>query len=80
MSTLNDYRHPAEVCRERGWGPGTLLIGDEGYGPTIIEITGLGERLMLARTVAHDGAPLGYADEHSWCLHCRDWQKVDKKP
>ncbi len=27
----------AETCRLNGWGVGTVLVGDEGYGPTTID-------------------------------------------
>ena len=75
-STKDDGRPPAEVCRERGWGPGTLLAGDEGYGVTVIEIVCVHDRNIYARTVAHDGLACG-GGESSWVLYCRDWQSVD---
>ena len=74
-STLNDRREPAEVCRDNGWLPGTKLVGDEGYGPTIICITAIGEEQMLAKTMSHNGQPRdGY--EVSWVLYCRDWKEI----
>ena len=75
-STAKDPRPPAVICRERGWGPGTLLAGDEGYGVTVIEVTALGRSGILARTVAHDGTATD-GDESSWTLDCRDWHPVD---
>ena len=64
---------PADACRRNGWGPGTRLVGDEGYGPTVIEITAVGERMILAKTISHDGKPQP-GRENSWTLDCRDWR------
>lgn len=74
-STLNDHREPAVICKERGWIPGTMLVGDEGYGPTVIEITGIGKHKMLAETISHNGEKSS-TGEASWVLWCRDWQVV----
>ena len=74
-TTLNDMREPADICRENGWIPGTRLVGDEGYGPTVIEITAVGERSILAKTVSHNGQP-STVREGNWCLWCRDWHVV----
>ena len=71
-SSLND---PASVCRERGWGPGTRLVGDEGYGRTVIEITAVGERQLLAKTISHDGKPVN-RPEGEWVLALRDWRPI----
>lgn len=76
-TTLGDYRDPAVVAREHGWVPGTRLVGDEGYGPTVIEITALGVKKMLARALSHNGVD-GLKGENSWVLWCRDWQEVDR--
>lgn len=75
-TTLNDFRSSAELCRERGWDIRTRLIGDEGYGPTIIEITGVGRNTVLAFTVSHNGAEPRYDSESCWSLSHRDWQVV----
>lgn len=75
-STLNDHRPPADICRERGWGPGTKIVGDEGYGPAVIEITALGEKVMLAKALSLNGQPPTYGDERTWVLYCRDWREV----
>lgn len=67
----------AEHCRENGWGPGTRLVGDEGRGPEVIEITAVGERHILAKCIDHNGAPPKYGiREQSWTLALRDWQEV----
>jgi hypothetical protein len=66
------YRNAADVCRENGWPVGTRLIGDEGYGPSTIEITAIGERAILAKVIA---SPYGPNErEGSWTLDCRDWK------
>ena len=75
MSTLNDRRSPVEVCRANGWGVGTRLAGDEGYGVTVIEITGFGSTSMLARSIEHAGKRT-WRDESSWVLYCRDWHEA----
>jgi hypothetical protein len=64
----------ADKCRANGWGPGTLLVGDEGYGPTIIELTAVGERAILAREISHNGVPSIWKQESLWTLSCRDWR------
>jgi hypothetical protein len=74
-STLHDHRSPADVCRARGWSVGTQLVGDEGAGPTVIQITAIGERCILARTLSHNGRRATYRDEGLWSLDCRDWQE-----
>ena len=77
-STLNDHRNEVEVARDHGWEVGTRLVGDEGYGPTIIEITALGLERLLARTISHNGVPVrGSArTESPWVLYCRDWRET----
>lgn len=62
----------AEICRRMGWSAGTMLVGDEGYGPTVILITAIGDKRILARSVEHNGKPArGY--ETTWVLDARDW-------
>lgn len=80
-STLRHRGDPADVCRERGWTVGTKLIGDEGYGPTVIEITGIGASKILAKCLGHNGKATG-CPENSWVLWCRDWReaKPDEVP
>ena len=77
-TTLSDRREPAFICRERGWEKGTRLVGDEGCGPTVIEITAVGEEKILAKTISHNGDDTNrnYWTEHSWVLWCRDWHVV----
>lgn len=76
MTTLNSSRHPADICRENGWTVGTQLVGDESHGPTVIEITAIGEALMLAKMVTHCGFTAAYRGETIWTLDCRDWRVV----
>ena len=67
----------AETCRASGWGPGTVLVGDEGDGPDAIRLTAVGERSVLAVHVAarRDGAwRSGRGRECNWTLECRDWR------
>lgn len=80
-STRGDNRPPAVICRERGWAAGTRLVGDEGYGPTVIEITAVGEERILAKTISHKGQPVARVrNEGSWTLDQRMWTKVEQAP
>lgn len=63
----------AEICRKNGWAVGTRLVGDEGYGPSVIEITGIGEKALLAKMVSHNGEAVDHPREGLWTLSCRDW-------
>lgn len=65
----------AKLCKERGWGPGTLLIGDEGYGPTVIRITAVGEQEILAVIVSHNDEYYFDAAERQWTLLLREWKE-----
>ena len=65
----------ADRCRENGWGPGTMLVGDEGYGPTVIEVTAVGIERILARQISHNGVA-DTREEGMWTFQCRDWQEV----
>jgi hypothetical protein len=62
---------PADCCRRMGWTVGTHIKGDEGYGPSTIVITAIGERSILARRI---GDKPRY--EGCWTLDCRDWHEV----
>ena len=81
MTTLNDPREPAEICRANGWTVGTRLVGDEGHGPTVIEITAIGEQCILARMLRHNELDRSrlwaiYTRESIWPLSTRDWRVV----
>ena len=73
VSTRYDYRSAAEICRENGWGVGTCLVGDAGYGPTVIQITALGDKIMLAKIISHRCVSAEYHDAQAWSLSLRDW-------
>lgn len=79
---MNPRMHPgesdADFCRRMGWGVGQYLVGDEGYGPTVIKLTAIGEDAILARSITHRGDPqLGSPDESTWMLNHRDWRPCD---
>lgn len=65
------------LCKKNGWGPGTRLVGDEGYGPTVIEITAVGREHILAIVISHNGHPEKSASESTWTLEFRDWREVN---
>lgn len=70
----------ANVCRKNGWDVGTQLVGDEGYGPTVIEITAVGRSGILAVQLSHNGKPSSpHFIESSWTLRARDWKPVEPK-
>lgn len=72
------FESAADKCRTNGWAVGTRLVGDEGYGPTVIEITAIGEESILAKTISHNGdpsKPFGNS-ETLWSLEYRDWKVV----
>jgi hypothetical protein len=73
--TLPRYQSDAEEFRQRGFQVGDKLVGDEGYGPTVIQLTAIGERKLLAKEVSHNGVAVE-GTETSWTLSERDWQKV----
>ena len=70
--TLRSKLSPADLCRANGWTAGTHLIGNEGYGPTVIQITAVGYDSVLARCVEHKGVRQSER-EQSWTLEYRDW-------
>ena len=56
----------ADFCRRMGYTVGTRLVGDEGYGPEVIELTAIGERLILAKGADREGLRM---------LQFRDWKR-----
>lgn len=72
-TTLKSTLSSAALCRRNGWEPGTLLIGDEGYGPTVIEITAVGQDGILAIARSNAGR-LTLGSESPWTLSYRDWK------
>lgn len=65
----------ADFCRRMGFEVGSHLIGDEGYGPTVIRLTAIGERSILAIEVPN-GEGGGSFYESTWTLEMRDWRLV----
>lgn len=65
--TLGNNLHPAEICRQYGWGVGTVLYGDEGYGVAYLLITAIGERNIMGRDIKAGSS------ENLWTLSCRCW-------
>jgi len=61
----------ADLCRRNGWTVGTRLVGDEGSGPTVIELTAIGTRGILAKAVSGPGSE--FAFEKPWTLRHREW-------
>lgn len=59
----------AETCHLNGWTVGTVLVGDEGYGPHTITITAIGRESILAYW--HDSNR-----EAPTTLICREWSVV----
>lgn len=77
MVPTKDSRLPAaEICRRNDWRAGTKLVGDEGYGPTVIEITAVGIQEILARQLSHNGVDEPCPGETLWGLENRDWKVV----
>lgn len=71
-STLNDRRYSAEICRKRGWTVGTKLIGNKFGELTVIEITAIGDREILAKRISDNGQP-DFDSESMWNFSYRDW-------
>ena len=65
--TLNSNLSDAAICRRHGWGPGTILAGEECGQTTAIIITAVGEHAILARVAGEDM-------ESTWTLHARQWR------
>ena len=61
-----------EWARRNGWGPGTVLEGDEGYGPARITLLYIGEETVLARE--HKKSREGV-----WDLGCRLWREIKEE-
>jgi hypothetical protein len=63
----------ADLCKKNGWTVGTVLQGDEGFGPSTIVITAIGECTVLAKHVDDDKF-----GESTWDLSFRDWKRVSE--
>lgn len=66
----------ADLCRAKGWGVGDRLIGDEGEGPTLIELTAVGESRISATIISHNGLALE-RDEVLETLSGRTWRRLE---
>jgi hypothetical protein len=73
MTPTKGCKNSAEVCRANGWGTGTLLVGNEGYGDTTIKITAVGRGAILAVTI-RQGKERDW--EGIWTLSNREWREV----
>jgi len=62
-----------ETCLLNGWVAGTVLIGDEGFGPEKIKITAIGEEAILARTIETGKGDAVDRSEGLWTLAHREW-------
>lgn len=73
--TMRAGGEPAAIARARGWGPGTVIEGDEGYGLTRLRIDYLGRRILIA-TALRDDHVYAEGEEGQWVLWCRCWGEV----
>lgn len=76
VKTLNSNLSSAEICRRNGWGPGTILSGNEGHGDTDLLITAVGTFWVLAVTIRHADETFDHNEECLWKLTMRDWKKI----
>lgn len=68
-----------KAARANGWVPGTVLVGDEGYGLDAIRVDHIGRRILIASHLAfRRGLIWESADEREseWTLSCRDWRRA----
>lgn len=73
---LSRTMNPADVARAKGWEEGTRIVGDEGHGPTVIEITEVTRSRLFAKRISHNGVPSPARSDNSWVLSCRDWTEA----
>jgi hypothetical protein len=66
----------AEQCRANGWKVGDRLMSDEGYGPTAIELTAIGESQITATVVSHNGVT-PEQPEMVETLSGRTWRRLE---
>ena len=65
-------RPAAVIARDNGWVVGTRLVGSDGHGWTVIEITAIGRFNVLASRVNENGTLT--PDESAWHLEGRRWR------
>lgn len=75
-STLRTHLSTAELCRQRGWGIGTVLCGgalpkEVDRRDRLIQLTAIGVQTVLAIQIWPDELP-----EQAWCLKTREWREV----
>lgn len=62
----------ANLARQNNWQPGDKLKGDG----DVIQITAIGERMVLAKLLSRKGTEFPDATESNWVLEFREWRKV----
>lgn len=62
----------AELCRANGWVVGDVLEADWIYGPTRVQLTAIGEELILGRLCGKESKP----PESAFFLGGIEWHKV----
>lgn len=70
------------IANERGWAPGTLLLGREvcssWWAEAVIEIVEIADTKLVARTLARRSVSdlewRRWNLEHAWNLEGRDWR------
>jgi len=82
-TTLLPDESDADACRRLGFGVGTRIAGNQGDGVTIIEITAIGDKKILAKAIYHfsfcckEGKEL-VRPECVWTLSCLMWVEAPK--
>jgi len=71
---LSKGSYPATVCRTLGWTVGMRIRGNEGRGETVIELTAIGQKRILAKVISHNGEPRNDPHEATWTLANREWE------
>ena len=66
----------ALLCERLDWQVGDKLIAEEGVVMAIIQITAIGDSLVLAKTVSVNGN-LVNDFEREWELSHRKWRKAE---
>lgn len=67
-------RTERETCDLNGWGIGTRLVGDEGYGPTVIRLTYFTEKGGLIAVAESRNDQPSNESESFWTLRNREWR------
>lgn len=75
-STIRTHLSTAELCRQRGWGPGTVLAGaalpkEAEQGGRLIQLTAIGVQTVLAIQLWPEER-----EEQAWSLKTREWKEV----